>query len=58
MLINELSKKDGFSDCLENALDTFKSVMEELEQTKMVRKRPEIQRELFKIVGGTSSAIH
>ena len=58
MLINELSKKDGFSDCLEVALDTFKSVMEELEQTKMVRKRPEIQRELFKIVGGTSSAIH
>ena len=47
-----------YTDCLEAALDTFKSVMEELEQTKMVRKRPEIQRELFKIVGGTSSAIH
>ena len=54
MLIAELSREEGFSDCGEEALDTFKNAMEDLEKHKMVRKRPEIKREMFKIVGGTS----
>jgi len=54
ILIAELSRDEGFSACGEEALDAFKSAMEDLEKNKMIRKRPEIKREMFKIVGGTS----
>ena len=54
MLIAELSKEDGFSECIEEAMDVFKNAMDELESSNLIRKRPEIKRENFKIVGGTS----
>ena len=54
MLIAELSKEDGFSECIEEAMTVFKDAMDGLEKENIIRKRPEIQRETFKIIGGTS----
>ena len=54
ILISELSKEDGFSECLEEAMEIFKNAMDGLEKAHLIRKRPEIKRELFKVVGGTS----
>ncbi len=54
MLIEELTKEDGFSECLEEAMEVFKNAMEGLEKVNLIRKRPEHKRKLFKVVGGTS----
>ena len=56
MLIAELSNDDGFSDCGEEALDLFKDVMDDFEQEKLIRKRPEHVRETFRVIEGSNVA--
>ena len=52
MLIAELSKEEGFSDCADECLDLFKNVMDDLENSKLIRKRPETIREAFTVIEG------
>ena len=52
MLIAELSQDEGFSDCSEECLDLFKKVMNDLETSKLIRKRPETIREAFTVIEG------
>lgn len=52
MLIAELSSDEGFSDCADECLSLFKNVMDDLENSKLIRKRPETIREAFTVIEG------
>ena len=41
MLIAEFSKDEGFSDCADECFELFTNVMDDLQESKLVRKRPE-----------------
>ena len=56
MLIAELSKEEGFSDCADECFELFTNVMDDLQESKLVRKRPESIRETFKVIEGTDVA--
>ena len=56
MLIAELSKEEGFSDCADECFELFSNVMDDLQESKLVRKRPEAIRETFKVIEGTDVA--
>jgi len=56
LLIAELSKEDGFSDCADECFELFTNVMDELQTTKLIRKRPESIRETFKVIEGSNVA--
>ena len=56
MLIAELSKDDGFSDCADECFELFTNVMDDLQESKLVRKRPESIRETFKVIEGSNVA--
>ena len=56
MLIAELSKDDGFSDCAEECFELFTNVMDDLQETNLIRKRPEVIRETFKVIEGSNVA--
>jgi len=56
MLIAELSKEEGFSDCADECFELFTNVMDDLQESKLVRKRPEAIRETFKVIEGTDVA--
>tara|TARA_Y100000592_G_scaffold41655_1_gene66024 strand:+ start:4497 stop:4883 length:387 start_codon:yes stop_codon:yes gene_type:complete len=56
MLIAELSKDDGFSDCADECFELFTNVMDDLQETNLIRKRPEVIRETFKVIEGTDVA--
>lgn len=56
MLIAELSKEDGFSDCADECFELFTNVMDDLQESKLVRKRPESIRETFKVIEGSNVA--
>ena len=56
MLIAELSKEEGFSDCADECFELFTNVMDDLQESKPVRKRPESIRETFKDIEGPDVA--
>ena len=56
MLIAELSKEDGFSDCTDECFELWTNVMDELQKTNLIRRRPEVIRETFKIIEGNNVA--
>ena len=56
MLIAELSKEEGFSDCADECFELFTNVMDDLQESKLVRKRPQSSRETFKVIEGTDVA--
>jgi hypothetical protein len=56
MLIAELSKDDGFSDCADECIELFSNIMEDLQDTNLVRKRPEHLRETFTVIEGSNVA--
>ena len=54
MLIAELSKDDGFSDCADECIELFSNIMDDLQDAKLVRKRPEHLRETFTVIEGSN----
>ena len=56
MLIAELSKDEGFRDCADECFELFTNVIDDLQESKLVRKRPESIRETFKVIEGTDVA--
>ena len=56
MLIAELSKEECFSDCADECFELFTNVMDDLQESKLVRKRPESIRETFKVIEETDVA--